>query len=141
MRGNPYKQYRVLNLIRKVNLETASPKQRAVIGLLEWQPMAERIQFAGQCPQRGCKGLALSYQLPHMDGPRGRDSETCGYYCPACRWGNAGSRPIRQPKFNQQQKPGEQPGFDCLCTNVCIAEGRCTHRSYRDRNSVSTRRR
>lgn len=98
MRGDNPKQYRVLNLIKKVDLLKASPKKRAVIGLLKWQPLAMRIRFSGNCPQRRCNGLELSYQVPHMDESRGRDSETCGYYCPTCGWGNAGSRPIQFEK-------------------------------------------
>jgi len=92
MRGDNTKRYRVLNLIRRVNLETASPKKRAVIKLLEWQPEAEAIRFEGRCH---CKGQCLmSYRLPMLeDITRNKDNESCGYFCPSCHFGNAGSRP------------------------------------------------
>jgi hypothetical protein len=87
---------RVQRLIRRVNLDEAGPKKRAVILLLRFQPAAIRIRFEYQCPQRGCRcEYFLSYQLPHLDKLRGKDEETCGFYCPRCGWGNAGSRPIK----------------------------------------------
>lgn len=107
MRGANAKQYRVLNLIKKADLETASPKKRAVIGLLKWQPLAVRIRFEDRCAIRGCKGITLSYQTPHDDRPRGPDRETCGYWCSRCDFGNAGSRPIQI----ERRKPGDKPGF------------------------------
>lgn len=106
MRGDNPKQYRVLNLIRNVNLETASPKKRAVIGLLMWQPLAERIRFEDRCALSRCAGIMLSYRLPKGERLHGDDRESCGYWCSRCDFGNAGSRPIRQPKFNQTTKAG-----------------------------------
>ena len=67
---------------------------------------AERIRFEDRCAISGCKGLMLSYQTPHDDRPRREDRETCGYWCSRCDFGNAGSRPIRQPKFNRATKAG-----------------------------------
>jgi hypothetical protein len=92
MTTNP-KKYRVLNLIAKVNMSTAKPKQWAVIRLLKWQPEAAHIRFQGRCHQCRCEFL-LSYQTA-LDYDRGQHEETCGYYCPRCGWGNAGARPRR----------------------------------------------
>lgn len=59
--------------------------------LLACQPTAIKIRFADKCPD--CKRKALvSYQLPGIDHDRGEKDETCGYFCGACGWGNAGSR-------------------------------------------------
>lgn len=104
MRGDNPKQYRVLNLLKHAHLEQASPKKKAVIKLLTWQPMAIRIRFEERCGIRGCHGLMLSYQLPYSDKPRGPDEESCGFWCSRCDFGNAGSRPIRKTKFNQTTK-------------------------------------
>lgn len=89
------KKYRVLNLIGKVDLAQAHPKQRMVIKLLKWQPLAEAIRFETDAH---CKGAYfLSYQLPGDKHIVRSDpaQESCGYYCPRCGWGNAGSRPKR----------------------------------------------
>lgn len=94
MRGDNPKRYRVLNLIRRVNLETASPKKRAVIKLLQWQPEALQIRFESRCHCRS--EYLMSYRLPTLENwVRNLDSESCGYYCPGCGFGNAGSRPKR----------------------------------------------
>jgi hypothetical protein len=82
---------RVLNLIRKVDMTTVSGKKWAVIRLLEWQPTARRIRFEGKCHCRG--QYLMSYQTNDIPvSARGDDEETCGYYCPSCGFGNAGSR-------------------------------------------------
>lgn len=95
---------RVRNLIRRVDLSKASPKKRAVIKLLQFQPLAKRIRFAGKCH---CKSaLLMSYQLEYLHGKRWtRDGwEDCGFYCPSCGFGNAGAREIHQPR---RERAGE----------------------------------
>lgn len=89
------KAHRVLNLIKHVILEDASPKKRAVIKLLTWQPEAVQIRFEGRCHCRG--NMLMSYLLPGdgVGGRRDPSHESCGYYCPSCGFGNAGSRPKR----------------------------------------------
>lgn len=67
-------------------------EQRNIRLLLDFQPEARRIRFAGKCPD--CKQFRLwSYQLPHDRG-RDPDEEDCGFYCGNCKWGNAGVRPV-----------------------------------------------
>ena len=58
--------------------------------LLGFQPKAINIRFVGKCH---CRANALfSYQLPGLDHDRGENEETCGYWCGACGFSNAGSR-------------------------------------------------
>lgn len=94
---------RVLNLLRRVNLDGASMKKRSVHKLLTLQPEARRIQFHGRCDackQRGT--VMLSYQMP-FDTPgkrMGRKEpdgwEDCGWYCARCNFSNGGAREVRR---------------------------------------------
>lgn len=95
-------KHRVLNLIRRASLADASPKKRAVLKLLAYQPLARRIQFhegCDACKRRGA--IMVSYQLPDKEwkrrtNTRGLEYEDCGYYCPTCGFGNAGGRPVNE---------------------------------------------
>lgn len=58
--------------------------------LLKVQPTAINIRFEGKCH---CRANAMfSYQLPDLDDDRGEDEESCGYWCGACGFSNAGAR-------------------------------------------------
>lgn len=91
-------KYRVLNLIRKVDMVNAPVKKWAVVKLLRWQPEAHHIRFEGKCH---CKGKYLmSYQL-HDVTSRHPGEEDCGYYCPSCGFGNAGARQVWTRKLGR----------------------------------------
>lgn len=89
---------RVLNLIRKVDLERASLKQWAIIKLLTWQPLAREIRFT-RCHCRS--ELMMSYRLPdeaRWDARQQEGWESAGFYCPSCKFSNGGAREIERRK-------------------------------------------
>ena len=53
---------------------------------------AHSLRYSGKCPS--CKQRTEWSCQIDGDHPRGKDEETCGYFCTSCRWSNAGSRPI-----------------------------------------------
>lgn len=98
---NDQKCYRVLNLIKRVELAHAPLKKWAIIRLLSWQPIAVGIRFEGQCH---CKGeFLMSYLHPDYIHSRKLGHEDCGYYCPSCGFSNAGSRKVWRRKFGNSR--------------------------------------
>jgi hypothetical protein len=89
--------YRVLALVaiqKKKRWDNLTNDQKAICKLLEKWPDARRIQRADRCH---CKhGQQWSFVL-HGD-KLGDVREQCGYYCPACNFSNAGSRPVWKRK-------------------------------------------
>lgn len=91
---------RVLNLIAKVDIRSASAKKRQIIHLLKKWPNARRIRFSSKCHCR--RGLQLSFALPEFNETHTFDGELyedCGFYCPHCGFGNAGARPVKEKKL------------------------------------------
>jgi hypothetical protein len=71
---------------------TRIPRQAAVARIRRQWPEADEIRFEGKCPDCKRKDTLWSYQLP-TDHPRKDGTETAGFWCSGCGWGNAGSRP------------------------------------------------
>lgn len=66
-------------------------KRSAVHKLLTAQPLAHRIRFEGKCH---CKAtMLMSYVLPfETHTPSDPTQESAGFFCPACKFSNAGTR-------------------------------------------------
>lgn len=83
---------RVLALLQRHPVSGDVPLKRwAVHKLLTTQPLAHRIRFEGRCH---CKAtMLMSYVLPFdTHTPSDPTQESAGFFCPSCKWGNAGTR-------------------------------------------------
>lgn len=59
--------------------------------LLSIWPQAKRIDFSGECPI--CRtNNEYSFVLPQFDTLSEGNMQSCGYWCSACGWSNAGQR-------------------------------------------------
>lgn len=90
---------RVQALLMRVKNPNQSSKKASIIQLLRTQPLARGIRFIGRCDN--CHSMRyMSYTLPQF--PRnlrergGVLEEDCGYFCPNCKFGNAGSREVKR---------------------------------------------
>lgn len=99
----------VLNLLKRTEQRAAKAgismplKRWAVVALLKWQPEARFIQFDGKCPNCKRKGMFLSYQLFELDNLPSDTSESCGWFCASCKWGNTGSREVWRRKLGNSR--------------------------------------
>ena len=90
---------RVLNLIAKVDITSASLKKRQIVRLLKNWPSARAIRAGNKCHCR--RGSQWSFRLPETEhGERlhtfeGEVYEDCGFWCPYCGFSNAGARPVK----------------------------------------------
>lgn len=71
----------------------AIPRAAAVARIRRQWPDADEIRFEGKCPDCKRKDTLWSFQLS-SDNSRGENEETCGFWCSADGWSNAGSRPV-----------------------------------------------
>lgn len=65
--------------------------EAAAMVLTTW-PNAGDLQFAGRCDACKADKALWSFVLPDGDHDARADHESCGYYCTACGFSNAGAR-------------------------------------------------
>lgn len=82
---------RVLNVLAATRGGAYGLKAKAVRELLKRFPEARAVRFEDKCPI--CKrAWLLSFVMDHDTVRDGQ--QTCGYFCAACNWSNAGSRAL-----------------------------------------------
>lgn len=85
---------RVDNMIAECDLPTDDLHWWAVAHLLHDCPKARAVRFETEDKCPSCKSLMLMSYV-HSDFIRVKgENESCGFYCPPCGWGNAGSRTV-----------------------------------------------
>ena len=67
--------------------------------LKQWQANAINIRFNHKCDACKRKDLFMSYQIRGEVNKVRNGREDCGWYCPSCEFGNAGSREITDEPF------------------------------------------
>ena len=87
------REYRVLNLLKRPSKRGGFTLRQIVVRkLLVEYPAAQRVRFAGKCPDCKSKNSFVSFQFAEDIGTNDAGWEHCGYFCASCKWGNAGSR-------------------------------------------------